>query len=37
MKQSDVNHEELYSEISTFLRMEIEKSMTAFQILQYIE
>jgi hypothetical protein len=35
MKQSDVNHEELYSEISTFLRMEVEKSMTAFQILQY--
>jgi hypothetical protein len=36
MKQSVVNHEELNSEISTFLRMEIEKSMTAFQILQYI-
>jgi hypothetical protein len=36
MKQSDVNHEELYSEISTFLRIKIEKSMTAFQIFQYI-
>lgn len=36
MEESDVNAEELYTEIITFLRMEAEKSMTAFEILQYI-
>jgi hypothetical protein len=36
MKESYVIHEELYSEIDIFLRMEAEKSMTAFKILQYI-
>jgi hypothetical protein len=36
MEESDVNHEELYSEINTFLRMEADKSMTTFEILQYI-
>jgi hypothetical protein len=36
VKESGVNHKDLYSEINTFLRMEAKESMTEFDILQYI-
>jgi hypothetical protein len=36
MKEPDMSHEEFYSEINTYLRMEAEKSINAFVILQLI-